>query len=301
MNQRIHLLSCAKCRRQLDVSRLEPGDEVQCVCDAVLIVGQPKIVMIRGTACGRCGGAIGSDDPDCRYCGSELSAVDREETTLCPVCAVRLPNDSKHCKGCGVELRGSSLPPLPKDGQCPRCKGRLRVHLLPEAELIECAGECGGLWCGRDTFEKLQATARHAAYTGQVVAPEHVMQRPSVAPDSSQPAYIACLTCDDLMQRRMFKYENRQSGVVLDVCRNHGLWFDRGELESSLAFVRSHLRTGTGIDAIDAPRRDVNVGTMSPAARRKAGFEAFKPERRRSIGFEIKAIIDSILSFSLFD
>ncbi len=29
-----------------------------------------------------------------------------------------------------------------------------------------------------------------------------------------------------------------RSGIILDVCRTHGTWFDRGELEAVLSFVR---------------------------------------------------------------
>jgi Zn-finger nucleic acid-binding protein len=29
-----------------------------------------------------------------------------------------------------------------------------------------------------------------------------------------------------------------RSGIILDVCRAHGTWFDRGELDAVLSFVR---------------------------------------------------------------
>ena len=37
----IHILSCTGCMRQLDVTALRLGDEICCVCDAVLTVGHP--------------------------------------------------------------------------------------------------------------------------------------------------------------------------------------------------------------------------------------------------------------------
>ncbi len=306
MNTRIHLLSCSKCRRQLDVTRLEVGDEVQCVCDTVLIVGPPKEVTVRGTACGHCGGVIGSDDPDCMYCGAALSAADRQATTLCPVCAVRLPNDSRHCNGCGVELRASALPPLPRDGACPRCDGQLRVHLLPEAEVIECGGECGGLWCSREAFERMQSNARHAATTGQVVAPEAVFQRSMGAPPSAKRQYVPCLCCSDLMQRRMFRYENRPSGVVLDVCKDHGVWFDKGELESTLSFVRAHLRASSGLDGAGHLVRDYAAenGQVAAATQdlpRDGRAKMFEAPRKRSLTTDLMDALGTIFSFSLFD
>ena len=40
----VHLLSCETCKRQLDVTALRHGDEVCCVCDAVLTVAHPNKV-----------------------------------------------------------------------------------------------------------------------------------------------------------------------------------------------------------------------------------------------------------------
>ena len=250
--KRIHLLSCDRCKRQLDVTALEIGDEVQCVCDALLSVGPPREVQIRGLVCGHCGGVIGEGDTTCSYCSATLSAEDRKETTLCPICAARLANDSQHCKSCGVELRVAAVPPLPREGKCPRCSGSLRVHLLPDAEVVECAGEsgCGGLWCTRETFERLQRAARRAASTGESDSPVAPRVQMLGAPEGSKRQYIPCLACDDFMQRRQFRHQNRATGIVLDVCKEHGIWFDRDELEAALAFVRSQVRSRSGLDPL---------------------------------------------------
>ena len=46
--------------------------------------------------------------------------------------------------------------------------------------------------------------------------------------------YIHCPVCDVLMNRRVFA---RMSGVVVDVCRQHGVWFDAGELAAVVQFI----------------------------------------------------------------
>ena len=46
--------------------------------------------------------------------------------------------------------------------------------------------------------------------------------------------YIACPTCGKSMNRQAF---GRISGVVVDVCKNHGVWFDPGELGEVIRFV----------------------------------------------------------------
>jgi Zn-finger nucleic acid-binding protein len=46
--------------------------------------------------------------------------------------------------------------------------------------------------------------------------------------------YIPCPTCTKLMNRTNFA---QASGVILDVCKQHGVWLDRGELQRVMGFV----------------------------------------------------------------
>jgi Zn-finger nucleic acid-binding protein len=46
--------------------------------------------------------------------------------------------------------------------------------------------------------------------------------------------YRPCPVCQKFMNRMNYA---RISGVVLDVCKDHGLWFDRDELRQVLAFI----------------------------------------------------------------
>jgi len=252
--KRLHLLSCGSCQRQLDATALQVGDEVMCVCETLLTVGPPREVSIGGLVCRHCGGVLSEEDTACGYCSAALTAQDRQETTLCPLCATRLPNDSNHCKSCGVELRISAIPALPRDGACPRCSGPLRVHLLPETEVIECgsASGCGGVWTTREAFRRLQRGARAAVRDGELAPPEPPVQRFDGPPTKREvgPMYIPCLTCDELMQRRQFRVGARRAGVVLDVCKDHGIWFDRDELQRSLAMVSHGAASDSGLDQV---------------------------------------------------
>ncbi|MDH3744461.1 MAG: zf-TFIIB domain-containing protein [Acidobacteriota bacterium] len=47
--------------------------------------------------------------------------------------------------------------------------------------------------------------------------------------------YRPCPVCGKLMNRQNY---GRRSGVILDSCSEHGLWFDHGELETILRWVR---------------------------------------------------------------
>ena len=46
--------------------------------------------------------------------------------------------------------------------------------------------------------------------------------------------YLKCVRCDALMTRKNFR---RISGVLIDICRDHGVWLDAGELERIRCFI----------------------------------------------------------------
>ncbi len=284
--KRLHLLSCGGCKRQLDATALQVGDEVMCVCETLLTVGPPREVSIGGLVCRHCGGVLREEDTECGYCNAVLTKRDREETTLCPLCATRLPNDSNHCKRCGVELRSSAIPAIPRDGACPRCSGPLRVHLLPETEVVECGSSsgCGGVWTTREAFKRLQHGARAAVQRGEV-SPAEVPVKGFEGPPKKRevgPMYIPCLTCGEHMQRRQFRVGAQRAGVVIDICKDHGIWFDRDELQRSLAMV-SQGAAGHSDPGEDPQDQDLAFPSKLPGARTRPPSRPSTLHRRPSL------------------
>jgi Zn-finger nucleic acid-binding protein len=49
-------------------------------------------------------------------------------------------------------------------------------------------------------------------------------------------SYVPCPECSNLMNRVNFA---RCSGVVVDICKGHGTWFDRDELSRIVEFIQS--------------------------------------------------------------
>ena len=74
--------------------------------------------------------------------------------------------------------------------------------------------------------------------------------------------YRPCPCCAKFMNRENYAHI---SGVVLDLCKEHGLWFDRDELRQVLAFieggglVRSRDRQ---VQELEEGRRQAAVPTM---------------------------------------
>jgi Zn-finger nucleic acid-binding protein len=114
---------------------------------------------------------------------------------------------------------------------CPRCGVALAGEVVGALGLHRC-GACGGVWLDPDTFR--------AVCEGEV-KPRGSLSAHAIADDAeSSPrhdrvTYLRCPICDDVMNRVNFA---RVSGVILDVCRSHGAWFDAGELRAVRAFVR---------------------------------------------------------------
>ena len=94
--------------------------------------------------------------------------------------------------------------------------------------LQEC-GKCFGLWLDTATFERICRDAeQQAAVLGSRIS--------MGAPVALGPVrYLRCPHCRDLMHRVNFA---RCSGVIVDVCRAHGTWFDASELHRIVHFIR---------------------------------------------------------------
>lgn len=234
----VHLLSCDGCKRQLDVTALRLGDEIACVCDAVLTVGQPQLVEPDECACGHCGGKVRPFHAD--------------------------ESGAGECESCARPIRMASLPPVPKGRSCPSCGDDLRVHLVKGAALIECEC-CGGIWAQREAFSCLLREASDRA------ASDTQADRPSGGDrsDPSQDYLISCPACSTDMRRVNFRYSGRSSGITLDVCARHGIWFDHDELQLTLKFVE---QVGGAFDpsAVDfGPRR----GATGPYVTRRVARE----------------------------
>ncbi len=65
----------------------------------------------------------------------------------------------------------------------------------------------------------------------------HAMEHPCHAahvPGESAVPCARCPQCAETMARVNF---GKHSGIVIDVCRWHGTWFDAGEIEAVMEFV----------------------------------------------------------------
>jgi Zn-finger nucleic acid-binding protein len=96
--------------------------------------------------------------------------------------------------------------------------------------LRECE-RCDGIWADAKTFENICADRESNA---SVMQWANAKNQPVVKKDKIQ--YIPCPDCKTLMNRNNFA---RSSGIVVDICKQHGLWFDADELPQIIEFIHS--------------------------------------------------------------
>jgi len=117
---------------------------------------------------------------------------------------------------------------------CPDCRTGLHP-VASKGTLAHRCGRCRGVWLDPDAFRTICEQEEPGSDDGAALAPSDAPAVPR--PDSdARVRYRACPACRDVMSRSNFA---KVSGVVIDVCRPHGAWFDRGELASIRAFLRA--------------------------------------------------------------
>ena len=200
--------------------------------DALPVPTAAAALVVHPLTCGRCGGVFEADAKVCPYCGGGIALEDRRLAGVCPVCGSRLADDAKFCKSCGREVALQPLAGLRANACCPRCSASLRTRNLGTVEVTECSS-CGGLWLSPGLLEELCTGAEKSALVRTALDAAPPALRPA---DADEARYLPCVACGDLMVRRNF---GGSSGILIDVCRNHGVWLDDRELQRVLDFVRA--------------------------------------------------------------
>lgn len=176
--------------------------------------------------CPNCGAAIASDAPQCRFCESKLATI------ACPSCFGMMFIGSKHCPHCGAAAAEASAINLPTL-KCPRCRIDMDSMAIAGEQMRECE-TCNGVWLEVASFERICANREEQAAVLGAASPAPSQQ---VNPDSqgNRVRYSPCPQCGQMMNRINFA---RCSGVIVDVCRGHGTWFDQDELRAIVEFIR---------------------------------------------------------------
>lgn len=163
---------------------------------------------------------------DCTNCGAPLPA----RTIRCPFCSTLNDID---LRGQVTLSRGSSKRP------CPRCKVEMVAVMLgvagQQVEIDQCKG-CQGLFFDPGELETILD-----GLETQATAVDHrqlltLIEQETPTDDFQQVAYAPCPDCAKLMNRRSY---GQRSGVIVDDCREHGVWLDGGELRRLIRWTQA--------------------------------------------------------------
>ncbi len=180
---------------------------------------------IEALNCPNCGAGVSSDAAQCEFCDTRL------KTMACPKCLGLMFLGSVHCPKCGAKAVQTEIKTEENAGNCPRCKVRLNLMNIEEIVLRECR-KCDGLWADAQTFEDICASREN-----QTSVLSWISNRQPAAENKffDKISYVPCPDCKQLMNRSNFAHS---SGVIVDICKQHGVWFDVEELPHIIEFIK---------------------------------------------------------------
>lgn len=120
---------------------------------------------------------------------------------------------------------------------CPRCKGECKTSWY-EGVCIDTCSHCEGSWLDEGELAAIKAAREKTFTRAEIDAVRGVTEKVVIGKEALAPE-LACPKCGAQMQR--FNYAG-ESGVILDKCAQHGVWFDKGELEAVQILVEAWER-----------------------------------------------------------
>jgi Zn-finger nucleic acid-binding protein len=207
----------------------------------------------------------------------------------CPCCAAPIPPRGVVCSYCGhridVDLQGSGQA-IAEDTihelRCPDCEQVLDSLILKsgseanqdDLKVSRCS-QCLGLFMQRDILDQILDI--HVRQPSEI---NHRLINNLVESNRSQVKdwkYRPCPMCRTLMHRKL---QGQRSGVVVDSCRDHGLWLDAGELRQLMEWSRA------GGEKLDQERQELHQQQQSERERRE-----------RTAAILRKSTLESVLPF----
>ena len=178
---------------------------------------------VKALNCPNCGAGGASDSSECQFCKTRL------RTVACTTCFGLMFVGSKFCDHCGAVAAPAAFDDGEELGDCPRCRVPLGFMRVGQTNLRECS-KCDGLWADVATFETICADReKQSAVLG------FIGQRTLTAEPLTKISYVRCPDCNEMMNRSNFA---RASGVIVDICKKDGVWFDADEMPRIIEFIQ---------------------------------------------------------------
>ncbi len=145
----------------------------------------------------------------------------------CPYCKKPVASDAHTCVHCNGPLFGFGEETV--NPHCPRCQNLLTATEIDGGDEGHLCLACHGLWLDLESFKR-------ATNPQQVSKNQDELRTNWYKPNQDPVQYLSCPRCGRLMNRENF---SKISGIMIDHCRDHGVWLDAGELERIRLFIVS--------------------------------------------------------------
>ncbi len=161
----------------------------------------------------------------------------------CANCSAPLPPNSIVCEYCGsrndIDLKGANYYTThvsESERICPRCGiGLETVDLKIDGRfLIERCAQCLGLFFDPGELEALLQATVSNVFTINRSQMDSI--NTTMRAGEYGVTYIKCPVCAKLMNRVNF---GAKSGVIVNRCREHGVWLDGGELRHLFEWMKA--------------------------------------------------------------
>jgi Zn-finger nucleic acid-binding protein len=161
----------------------------------------------------------------------------------CSNCSAPLPSNSIICDYCktrnDTDLKGVhhyTTHEIESARTCPRCNINLRtIDLKVNGKfLIERCDQCLGLFFDPAELEALLEATVTNVFDINRSRLDDINNR--MSPSNYSVSYIKCPVCSQIMNRVNF---GTKSGVIVDRCRDHGVWLDGGELRHLFEWMKA--------------------------------------------------------------
>jgi Zn-finger nucleic acid-binding protein len=113
---------------------------------------------------------------------------------------------------------------------CPQCRLPL-IRVDADATPLHSCARCAGVWVDVESFQKLSLDVHRQDALTRCFGPEEGRFDHSDVPEPRP-----CASCNARMRRFVYAGD---SGIHLDLCGRHGIWFDRDELRRVVRFIQS--------------------------------------------------------------
>jgi len=217
---------------------------------------------------------------DCLKCGAPLAP----KSKLCTYCGARSDLDF------GVGMRRTNKT---SERQCPECD--IVMHALTlsaegaEADVDRCE-QCFGIFFDVGELELLT----HSMGKSQPHIDRDRLNQllNEEAPRSDRKtSYVPCPICKTMMNRKGY---GSLSGVVIDYCRDHGIWLEGGEYRQIINWINAGGRAldqQQQLESFEKARRRAEQRASSTSTHIPGGLEPSTTSRDHDIGNMVQSVI----------